>query len=168
MPIYILVSVNMKTSLGDAKKRACHTRALAWSWDLDRRCNQPSAWPTAAGTLGLPPPAPTAVGATPTHRDHPPGPATCLETKVPRRAMPAGGRAGDARLPWRRGSCLAAARRGGGPRRGAHKNHPPPNTTPLSPGKRGAATAQGALGWYRPSVGVPGTLAAEPYSGVCD
>ena len=31
----------------------------------------------------------------------------------------------------------------------------PLNTTPLSPGKRGAATARGALGWYRPSVGVP-------------
>ena len=72
-----------------------------------------------------------------------------------RRAMPAGGRAGDARLPWRRGSCLAAARRGGGPRGGAHKSHLPPPTTPLSPGKRGAATARGALGWYRPSVGVP-------------
>ena len=28
------------------------------------------------------------------------------------------------------------------------------NTTPLSPGRRGAATARGALGWYRPSVGV--------------
>ena len=30
-----------------------------------------------------------------------------------------------------------------------------PRHTPLSPGKRGAATARGALGWYRPSVGVP-------------
>ena len=41
--------------------------------------------------------------------------------------------------------------------------------TPLSPGRRGAATARGALGWYRRSVLVsPGTLAAEPYfSGVC-
>ena len=39
-------------------------------------------------------------------------------------------------------------------RGGAH-NNPPPNTTPLSPGRRGAATARGALGWYRPSVGVP-------------
>ena len=29
------------------------------------------------------------------------------------------------------------------------------NTTSLRPGTRGAATAQGALGWYRPSVGVP-------------
>ena len=50
-----------------------------------------------------------------------------------RRAMPAGGRAGDARLPRRRGSCLAAARRRGGPRRGAHKSHPPPpHHTPQS------------------------------------
>ena len=44
---------------------------------------------------------------------------------------------------------------GGGPRGGAHKKYPPPHTTPLRPGTRGAATARGALGWYRPSVGVP-------------
>ena len=31
----------------------------------------------------------------------------------------------------------------------------PLNVTPLRPGTRGAATARGALGWYRPSVGVP-------------
>eukprot|EP00964_Phaeocystis_antarctica_P006592 scaffold3568_cov49-Phaeocystis_antarctica.AAC.1 len=30
-------------------------------------------------------------------------------------------------------------------------------TPPLSPGRRGGATAQSALGWYRPSVGVPET-----------
>ena len=29
------------------------------------------------------------------------------------------------------------------------------STTPLSPGRRGGATARSALGWYRPSVGVP-------------
>ena len=29
------------------------------------------------------------------------------------------------------------------------------HTTPLRPGTRDAATARGALGWYRPSVGVP-------------
>ena len=31
----------------------------------------------------------------------------------------------------------------------------PKSTTPLSPGRRGGATARSALGWYRPSVGVP-------------
>eukprot|EP00964_Phaeocystis_antarctica_P038495 scaffold22015_cov78-Phaeocystis_antarctica.AAC.4 len=36
---------------------------------------------------------------------------------------------------------------------------------PLSPGRRGGATAQSALGWYRPSVGVPETLDGRP-SGV--
>ena len=30
----------------------------------------------------------------------------------------------------------------------------------LSPGRRGGAKAQSALGWYRPSVGVPETLVA--------
>ena len=35
----------------------------------------------------------------------------------------------------------------------------------LSPGKRCGATAQSALGWYRPSVGVPETLDGRP-SGV--
>eukprot|EP00964_Phaeocystis_antarctica_P059312 scaffold35211_cov68-Phaeocystis_antarctica.AAC.2 len=43
----------------------------------------------------------------------------------------------------------------------------PPQTSspPLSPGRRGGATAQSALGWYRPSVGVPETLDGRP-SGV--
>ena len=52
---------------------------------------------------------------------------------------------GGAPHPWRAARDWA--------RGGAH-NNPPPNTTPLSPGRRGAATARGALGWYRPSVGV--------------
>ena len=33
-------------------------------------------------------------------------------------------------------------------------------------GLQGGSAAQSALGWYRPSVRVPGTFAAEPYSGV--
>eukprot|EP00964_Phaeocystis_antarctica_P077944 scaffold48440_cov61-Phaeocystis_antarctica.AAC.2 len=36
----------------------------------------------------------------------------------------------------------------------------------LSPGKRCEATAQSALGWYRPSVGVPGTFGGYRSSGV--
>ena len=38
---------------------------------------------------------------------------------------------------------------------GAHKQSLSKSTTPLSPGRRGGATARSALGWYRPSVGVP-------------
>ena len=30
-----------------------------------------------------------------------------------------------------------------------------PAPTPQSPGRRGGATARSALGWYKPSVGVP-------------
>ena len=48
-----------------------------------------------------------------------------------------------------------ARREGVGPGGEPIKSPPPPPHTPLSPGKRGAATARGALGWYRPSVGVP-------------
>eukprot|EP00964_Phaeocystis_antarctica_P149247 scaffold116321_cov63-Phaeocystis_antarctica.AAC.3 len=33
-------------------------------------------------------------------------------------------------------------------------------------GLQGGSAAQSALGWYRPGVRVPGTFAAEPYSGV--
>eukprot|EP00964_Phaeocystis_antarctica_P047557 scaffold27518_cov66-Phaeocystis_antarctica.AAC.2 len=36
----------------------------------------------------------------------------------------------------------------------------------LSPGKRCEATAQSALGWYRPSVGVPETFSGYRSSGV--
>ena len=42
-----------------------------------------------------------------------------------------------------------------------HATHAPPNIlapAPLIPGRRCGATAQSALGWYRPSVGVPETL----------
>ena len=39
------------------------------------------------------------------------------------------------------------------------------SSPPLSPGKRCWATAQSALGWYRPSVGVPESLDGKP-SGV--
>ena len=46
------------------------------------------------------------------------GPRSCY-----RGAILAGGRTGDR-------SCLTAARRGGGPRGGAHKNHPPPTPHP--------------------------------------
>ena len=45
--------------------------------------------------------------------------------------------------------------RGVGPGGEPIQKYPPPHTTPLRPGTRGAATARGALGWYRPSVGVP-------------
>ena len=51
--------------------------------------------------------------------------------------------------------------RGHGP--GGDRGEPeiPPNILlTLSPGRRGGATAQSALGWYRPSVGVPETLVA--------
>ena len=55
-----------------------------------------------------------------------------------------------------RGGCIRhRARRGVGPGGEPIQKYPPPHTTPLRPGTRGAATARGALGWYRPSVGVP-------------
>ena len=63
------------------------------------------------------------------------------------RAMRVGGRRGSA--------ARHRARRGVGPGGEPIQKNPPPHTTPLRPGTRGAATARGALGWYRPSVGVP-------------
>eukprot|EP00964_Phaeocystis_antarctica_P143273 scaffold108781_cov56-Phaeocystis_antarctica.AAC.1 len=63
--------------------------------------------------------------------------------------MLAGGRARDARLPRR------PREEEMGPAGSPQNKNPPPTTTSLSPGKRGAATERGALGWYRPSVGVP-------------
>ena len=63
------------------------------------------------------------------------------------RAMRVGGRRGTA--------ARHRARRGVGPGGEPIQKYPPPHTTPLRPGTRGAATARGALGWYRPSVGVP-------------
>ena len=49
--------------------------------------------------------------------------------------------------------------------RGGARNPLQTSSPPLSPGKRSGATAQSALGWYRPSVGVPETLDGKP-SGV--
>ena len=49
--------------------------------------------------------------------------------------------------------------------RGGARNPLQTSSPPLSPGRRGGATAQSALGWYRPSVGVPETLDGRP-SGV--
>eukprot|EP00964_Phaeocystis_antarctica_P150420 scaffold117829_cov47-Phaeocystis_antarctica.AAC.3 len=49
--------------------------------------------------------------------------------------------------------------------RGGARNPLQTSSSPLSPGRRGGATAQSALGWYRPSVGVPETLDGRP-SGV--
>ena len=54
---------------------------------------------------------------------------------------------GGAPHPWRAARDWA--------RGGAHKQSLSKSTTPLSPGRRGGATARSALGWYRPSVGVP-------------
>ena len=44
--------------------------------------------------------------------------------------------------------------------RGGARRVPPKILLTLSPGRRGGAKAQSALGWYRPSVGVPETLVA--------
>eukprot|EP00964_Phaeocystis_antarctica_P062951 scaffold37740_cov59-Phaeocystis_antarctica.AAC.1 len=49
--------------------------------------------------------------------------------------------------------------------RGGARNPLQTSSPPLSPGRRGEATAQSVLGWYRPSVGVPETLDGRP-SGV--
>ena len=49
--------------------------------------------------------------------------------------------------------------------RGGARNSLQTSFPPLSPGRRCGATAQSALGWYRPSVGVPETLDGRP-SGV--
>ena len=48
---------------------------------------------------------------------------------------------------------------------GGARNPLQTSSPPLSPGKRCGAMAQSALGWYRPSVGVPETLDGRP-SGV--
>ena len=47
------------------------------------------------------------------------------------------------------------ARDGGGPHALAPRVERVKSTTSLSPGRRGAATARSARGWYRPSVGGP-------------
>ena len=49
--------------------------------------------------------------------------------------------------------------------RGGAQNPLQTSSSHLSPGKRCGATAQSALGWYRPSVEVPETLDGKP-SGV--
>ena len=49
--------------------------------------------------------------------------------------------------------------------RGEARNPLQKSSSPLSPGKRCGATAQSALGWYRPSAGVSETLDGKP-SGV--
>eukprot|EP00964_Phaeocystis_antarctica_P006138 scaffold3347_cov75-Phaeocystis_antarctica.AAC.4 len=49
--------------------------------------------------------------------------------------------------------------------RGGARNPLQTSSPPLSPGRRGGATAQSALGRYRPSVGVPEKLDGRP-SGV--
>ena len=49
-----------------------------------------------------------------------------------------------------------------GPGGGSPKSPLQTSSPPLSPGKRCGATAQSALGWYRPSVGVPETLDGKP------
>ena len=46
--------------------------------------------------------------------------------------------------------------------RGGARNPLQTSSSHLSPGERCGATAQSALGWYRPSVGVPETLDGKP------
>eukprot|EP00964_Phaeocystis_antarctica_P021194 scaffold11740_cov53-Phaeocystis_antarctica.AAC.1 len=58
-----------------------------------------------------------------------------------------------------RGAILAGRGRTGDLARGGSPKSPPnTSSSHLSPGKRCGATAQSALGWYRPSVKVPETL----------
>ena len=106
---------------------------------------------------GIPPPTGRRRRATVTR-----GPATakggcgtaCSPTMV--RAGPRAAAVRAMRVGGRRGSAARhRARRGVGPGGEPIQKYPPPHTTPLRPGTRGAATARGALGWYRPSVGVP-------------
>jgi len=47
--------------------------------------------------------------------------------------------------------------------RGGARNPLQTSSPPLSPGRRGGATAQSALGWYIPSVGVPETVDPAVY-----
>ena len=115
----------------------------------------------------------------------PRGLGTSLVTAWPRagpsyagRAMPARGAGAAARTVW--GTCIrrAATHATGEGHTHWHRvwrgytgpwgsrNPLQKSSSHLSPGKRCEATAQSALGWYRPSVGVPETFGGYRSSGV--